>query len=411
MRVDIVMPHMGQSMEEGRVIRWLKPVGASVARGEAIAEIETDKAVMDLESTASGTLREWHVAEGETAATGSVLAVIDDGQVAQSAAPTSAGAEASASPSGDRIPEGAPPVVAGSPPVRSASTRDQASPSVTSSPLARTLAAAAGIELSDVPGSGPNGRIVKEDVEAWLASKSGADDVASSPRPAPADIEPMERSKIQLATARLMTTSKRTAPHFYVSSEIRMDAALAYRGSGTGAEAGISVNALILKAAAASLGAFPHLNATILDDELRLHRRIDLSIAVAVADGLVAPVVRDCATMSLVTLAAAARQAIDRAREGRLSREDIEGGTFTVSNLGMYGVSQFGAIINPPQVAILAVGEVRRVAGFDDDDRVVPMHVLTATVSADHRATDGAEVARFLQAFREAMADPENNAR
>ena len=398
MRVEIVMPHMGQSMEEGRVIRWLKPVGAAVVRGEAIAEIETDKAVMDLESTASGTLRAWLVAEGDLASTGSVLAVLDDD------APEVADPVAD-DPRELPGPASAPPASA-----LSGSTLDARSRSVTASPLARRLAVTAGVDIADVPGSGPGGRIVKEDVEAWLTA-SGRDGAASSPGPTSADVQPMERSRVQVATARAMTISKRTAPHFYVAAEIPMDAAVAFRASDAGAQAGITINDVILKAVASSLGAFPHLNATIVDDEVRLHRRIDLAIAVAVADGLVAPVIRDCATMPLADLATAAREAIERARRGHLKADDVEGGTFTVTNLGMFGVSQFQAIINPPQVAILAVGEVRRVATFDAEGQIVPMRILTATVSADHRATDGAEVARFLQAFRGVLADPESLAR
>ncbi len=268
---------------------------------------------------------------------------------------------------------------------------------INASPVAKRLAAEHSIDLIQVKGTGPAGRIVKKDIEAWLEARQ-----LSAQTPVERGVVTrVPLTKIKQAIARRMTESKKTAPHFYVSMDIEMSRALALRDSLNKArEQEVSINALILRATTLALLQYPDLNATFAVDELELHPNINLALAVAFDEGLITPVIHHCESLSLADLALATKGVIERARARRLRPEDLEGGTFTVSNLGMFGVKNFEAILNPPQAAILAVGSVRRVPVFDAHDRVVPAQLLTATVSADHRVTDGAEVARFLQELK-----------
>ncbi|MBN1316959.1 MAG: 2-oxo acid dehydrogenase subunit E2, partial [Anaerolineales bacterium] len=237
--------------------------------------------------------------------------------------------------------------------------------------------------------------IGKEDVEAWPEDREPIQDEARPDAP-----ERIQLTKIKMVTARRMSESKQTAPHFYITADIELDRALALREWYKNQGQEISINDLILKATAIALMRFPSLNAAFIDDEIHQYSNIDLAMAVALDDGLITPVIHHCESLSLVEIAQASRGIIDRARAGRLNQNDLTGGTFTVSNLGMYGVKQFEAIINPPQAAILAVGAVRRMPVYDAQDQLVPRQVITATISADHRVTDGAQVARFLQQVR-----------
>ncbi len=389
MRKEVTMPRMGQSMDEGRVLRWFKEVGAEVKRGEAIAEIETDKAVVEVEAFVTGTLVEIVVAEGELVPIGTVIAFIDDGRPEPEPTPalsTTAPPEPSESP--------APSAAAGQ------EVRAPRGERINVSPVARRLAEEHGIDLAQVKGTGPGGRIGKADVEAYLAQRES---VPTTPEAEGVKRVPL--SKIRQTTAHRMTESKATAPHFYVSIDIEMSRALALRDSLKARGQEVSINDLILKATTLALAGYPNLNATFAGDELHLYPHINLAVAVALDEGLITPVIHNCESLSLAELAAAAKEVIERARMGRLRPEDLDGGTFTVSNLGAFGVKHFEAILNPPQAAILAVGTVRRVPAFDAHDRVIPAQLLTATVSADHRVTDGAEVARFLQKLKDILED------
>jgi pyruvate dehydrogenase E2 component (dihydrolipoamide acetyltransferase) len=382
MRKEVTMPRMGQSMDEGRVLHWLKEMGSEVKRGEVIAEIETDKAVVEMEAFVTGRLVEIVVPEGELVPTGTVIAYIDDGRPEPE--------PASSTPTSAKLPETvAPPaIVEGAKPTQRAER-------INASPVAKRLAEEHGIDLAQVKGTGPDGRIGKADVEAWLEVQRK--DVPTS---VPEEIKRVSLSKIKQTTARRMQGSKTTAPHFYVSMDIEMSQALALRDWLKARGRQVSINDLILKATALALTKYPHLNATFAGDELNVHPHVNLAVAVDLDDGLITPVIHHCESRSLAEIATAAKQLVERARSGRLRPDDLEGGTFTVSNLGMFGVKHFEAIINPPQAAILTAGAVRRVPVFDTSDRVVPAQLLTATVSADHRVTDGAEVARFLQELK-----------
>ena len=388
------MPRMGQSMDEGRVLRWLKDIGEEVKRGGIIAEIETDKAGVEMESFVTGTVVEVIVPSGETVRIGTVIAIVDDGRPEPEAASVPEAAPSISAP----LQPAAPPTPV---PATETGSRTPRGERVDASPVAKRLAREHGIDLSQVKGTGPGGRIVKEDIEVWLAAQR-----ESTPMPTEAaGVRRVALTRIKQTTARRMAESKATVPHFYISVDIEMSQALALRDSLQARGWEISVNDLVLKATALALTRYPTLNATFAGNELHVHPHINLAIAVALDEGLITPVVHNCESLSLTELAAAAKGVIERGRHGRVRPEDLEGGTFTVSNLGMFGVKHFEAIVNPTQAAILAVGEVRRVPTFDAYDRVVPAQLLAATVSADHRVTDGAEVARFLQELKGLLED------
>jgi pyruvate dehydrogenase E2 component (dihydrolipoamide acetyltransferase) len=430
MRKEVTMPRMGQSMDEGRVLRWLKEPGAEVKRGESIAEIETDKTVVEMEAFVAGTLVEIVVAEGELVPTGTVIAYIDDGRPeSEPVASTPTPAKPAEPPPSARVeaekPVRAVPRTTASPVARRladeygidltqvkgtgpgrrigkadverrlAQCEAERPARVDASPVAKRLADEHGVDLTQVKGTGPGGRIVKADVEAWLEAQ-GQD----IPTPGAEAVTDVPLSKIKQTIARRMTESKTTAPHFYVSMDIEMSQALALRDWLKARGQHVSINDLILKATALALTQYPNLNSTFAGEELHLHPHINLAVAVALDEGLITPVIHNAANLSLVEIAAVAKEVAERARAGHLRPEDLEGGTFTVSNLGMFGVKHFEAIVNPPQAAILTAGVVRRVPLFDACDRVVPAQLLTAIVSADHRVTDGAEVANFLQELK-----------
>jgi pyruvate dehydrogenase E2 component (dihydrolipoamide acetyltransferase) len=429
MRVEVIMPRLGQSMEEGRIVSWLKPIGAKVSRGEVIAEIETDKATVDLESLISGTLVEIIIAEGETIPTGTSIALIDDGLPESETIPGTSPKKQLIPDSEERI--NASPVarrlaeehgidlklVQASDPNRFISKADIeaylaqheagkreaeiVSSRVNVSPVARQMAVEHNIDVNQISGSGPAGRIVRADVEAWLAAHK------TEPHDKHEDEEfkRIPLPKIKQTTARRMSESKASVPHFYASIDIELSRSLVLRDSLKSRNIDVSINDLILRATALALVKYPNLNATFANNELHVFPHINLAVAVALEDGLITPVIRHCESLSLAELAKAARTVIDRARTGHLRPEDLEDGTFTVSNLGMFGVKNFQAIVNPPQAAILAVGVLRRIPVFDTFDRLVPAQMITASVSADHRVTDGAEVSRFLQELKRLLED------
>jgi pyruvate dehydrogenase E2 component (dihydrolipoamide acetyltransferase) len=431
MASQIVMPKMSETMEEGVVVKWLKREGDRVATGDALAEIETDKALLELEATAPGVLRQILAQEESKVSVGQLIAVI--GAEDEDISPLVAG---SATPSSQT-----PPALTGAPAATPAATPVMASPAVTSatrheaaareridaSPLARRMAEEAGIDIAHVRGTGPGGRVVKRDIEAFLAqprsqpSQQPTPPTAPSPAAAPtphdeaAQFGPgalkyveQELNMMRKTIARRMTLSKTTAPHFYLTTEIDMARAISLRQSLNELavdDARISFNDMIVKAVANALRQFPRLNVSYADDKLRQHQRVHISMAVAIDEGLITPVIRDCDRKSLGEIARESKELTERARARRLKPEEYTGGTFSISNLGMYDVEDFGAIINPPEAGILAVGAIKERAVVADGQLGVGQRVKL-TLSCDHRAVDGATAAQFLQIVKRLLEHP-----
>jgi len=401
---EVIMPKMGDAMEEGKVLKWKKRPGDPVAKGEAIAEIETDKVNVDIEAEDSGVLLSILVPEGQSVAVGTNIAVI--GAPGQQVSPPRAPSPGPATKAATPTPTPSAPARPSGPPV----TRADAGDRVKASPLARNLAAEHGIDLATVRGTGPDGRITKEDIEAL---------VATAPRPAPAatappagaegDFDAIPLTKMRQTIAKRMSQSKQQAAHFYVTVEVDMDAGLRARQQLNAAQTGgkVSVNDLVVKAAALALRKFPNLNSALIDGTIRRYRRINVAIAVALPEGLIAPVVHDTDQLPLAELAGKIHDLGERGRAGHLHPEDYNGGTFTVSNLGMFGdVDAFIAIINPPQTAILAVGKALPRAVVRSG-QIVAATTMKLTLSADHRVTDGAEAAQYLQEVKRLLETPD----
>lgn len=412
---DVIMPKMGDAMTEGKVIRWIKQAGAAVKKGEAVAEIETDKVNVDLEAEWDGTLAKILVNAGEMAAVGAPIAIItrpgepeasahDDAKTAErsSAAPTQV--QTSSPPAA--VAEAA----SASGPAARAAGADRANV-VRASPLARKLAEQHGIALAAIKGTGPDGRVVKEDVEAMLEAARGKTPSSAAPAAAPAptvEARDVPLSRMRQTIARRMTDSKQHIPHIYLTVSIVMDAALALRkqlNETLDDARKVSVNDLVVKATALALVRFPNLNASFGDAAVRQHGVVNINVAVALPDGLVSPTIYQCDTRPLWDIAMDTKAAAERARTGRLRAEDLTGGTFTISNLGMFGIDVFSAIITPPQAAALAVAAAKPQAAVANG-QVTVATIMQVTASADHRVTDGAEVAQFLNEVRRLLEQP-----
>jgi pyruvate dehydrogenase E2 component (dihydrolipoamide acetyltransferase) len=400
MPVDIVMPRLSDTMTEGTVARWLKKPGDHVAKGEVLAEIETDKALMQYESFEEGTLGEIKVKDGETVPLGETIAVLykagESGQAARGDEQRSVQSK----------PEPVEPPRAESPAGWGA--RPAAGGRVRASPLARRLAAERGIDLGQIKGTGPGGRILRADVEeAQPSAPSRAAEAAPTPAPsAEGELTPLTR--MQAVIARRMVESKSQVPHFYVTMAIDMTAAMRLRAESNaylGKEAGISVNDLFIKAAALALRKFPDFNASYTEQGIQRHAEINIGNAVALPRGLVVPVIRNADRKTLPQIAAESRALAEKARSGGLALADYEGGTFSISNLGMLGVEEFSAIVNPPQVAILAVGAAAE-EPVVRDGQIVPGFRCRVTLSADHRVVYGWDAGQFLQELRKLLEQP-----
>lgn len=415
------MPKMGDAMTEGKILRWMKRPGDAVAPGEPIVEIETDKVNVELPAEEAGTLLEVLAQEGQSVPVGHPIAVI--GRPGEPPGTATARATPGAEPA---APPPATPAEAPTP----APARVPAEERIKASPLARRLAREHGVDLAAISGTGPEGRITKEDIEAYLARRAAAAPAAPgapaapappgtqvSPPAAPAPpavrpAPPLRTEEVPLGrprrtVAQRMVEAKGPVPHFYVTVEIRMDAALDLRRQLNAAlgEKVVSVNDLVVKAAALALRAFPNLNASYRGETVLRYGEVHVGVAVDRPEGLIVPVIRHADRKGLVAIAREARDLAERARTGRLRPEELEGGTFTVSNLGMFEVEAFAAIINPPQAAILAVGTALARAVVDGG-QVRAAHVMKATLSADHRVTDGAEAARYLAELRRLLETP-----
>jgi len=398
---EVVMPQMGADMQEGTILRWLKREGDAVRRGEIIAEIETDKANVEIEAYESGVLRRILLPEGTTVPVGQVIAVIaapeDDISRCEAGPAPAVAATAEGPQPAVAVPKG--PAAAEAPPAKAGR--------VHASPAARRLAEELGVDLSRVQGTGPDGRILRRDIEeAAKAPIAEAAPLAAAPPAAPVVAPAM--SRMRQAIARRMTQSKREAPHYYLTMDIDMTEAERLRrqlNETAEGEAHISVNDVIVKAVARALRRHPIFNSWFVDGQVQRQEALNIGVAVALEEGLIAPAILDCGQKSLADIARASRDLAERARSGVLKAEEYTGATFTVSNLGMYGVEALIAIIPPPQTAILGVGAVREAPAVQDGEIVVRERMKVA-LSADHRVTDGALGARFLADLRNLLENP-----
>ena len=404
MATNIVMPQMGYDMREGTVVKWHKSEGEEVARGEVIADIETDKATVEFEAYTSGVLRRILADEGVAIPVGELIAIIAgaDEVIDELLADLPAGSQAE--PPGAEAP-GPESVV---PPAQAeAVTTPQAVAApppgdggrLRVSPIARRLAQERGIDLALIAGTGPGGRIVEKDVLEFSPAASMG---AALPG------ERVDLSRMRQAIARVTIDSKREAPHFYVTAEVDMGKAMSLRrdlNDALPAENRVSVNDMILKACAIVLGQYPKFNGSFQGDHLRLNSSINIGIAIALEAGLIVPGISNCQDKSLRELAAASKDLIARANSGTLRNEEYSGTTFSVSNLGMFDVDSFAAIIFPPHAAVLAVGTVKSQPVVREGELAVGQ-VMKATLSTDHRVADGAEAARFLVEVKKLLESP-----
>lgn len=432
MATAILMPALSPTMTEGKLAQWLKAEGDVVAAGDVLAEIETDKATMEVEAVDEGVLAKIVVPGGtEGVAVNAVIAVLaDEGEDAAgvdvdalSTLPSPAPSAAPASAS-EPTPASAPapaPVAAPTPapiPLPTPAPTPAPATRVFASPLARRLAGDAGIDLTAVAGSGPRGRIVKKDVEAAIAAgpvpAAVAPAIATGPTPAPAGDLPgmpgydaIPHSMMRKTIARRLTESKQTAPHFYLTVDCRIDELLDLRKklNANANDYKLSVNDLIIRAAALALKEVPEANASWLEDAVRMWHTVDISVAVAIDGGLITPIIRGAEGKGLKAISSEMKDLAERARIGKLAPEEYQGGTFSISNLGMFGIKEFSAVINPPQGAILAVGagEPRPVVV---DGALAVGTVMTCTLSVDHRVVDGAVGAAFMQVFKGLIEEP-----
>ncbi len=431
MSIEIFMPALSPTMETGTLAKWLVAEGDNVESGDVIAEIETDKATMEVESIDDGTIAKILVAEGtDEVPVGQIIAIMaEEGEDASAIDVSAPSAAPKTAPVPDAGQETASPVApvdqAPAPAQAAASSSVTTGDRVKASPLAKRIAKQSGVDIAAISGTGPHGRIVKRDVEATLAGDGAvAASAPATPSPSapatavetnvygPHDDIPFREEKLKnmrKTIAKRLTESKTTVPHFYLTVDIELDNLLTLRKelNTKGADDGIkvSVNDFVIRASALALKKVPAANVQFGGDKMYWYERADISVAVAIEGGLVTPVVRGADSKGLGEIAADMKDLAGRARDGKLMPEDYAGGTFSISNLGMFGIKEFSAVINPPQGAILAVGagEQRPVIR---DGAVAAATVMSCTLSCDHRAIDGAVGAEFLKAFKGFMQDP-----
>jgi pyruvate dehydrogenase E2 component (dihydrolipoamide acetyltransferase) len=443
---DVVMPRLSDSMEEGTILQWLKQVGEDVAVGDELVEIETDKANMAYEADVAGTLSEILVGEGETVPIGTPIARV--GETAESSTASTAGpGTTSGGPAGGRTasvlgpPESAPPAEETEEPKPSqpaqAPSRDGRTKA---SPVARRMARESGIDLHQLHGSGPGGRIIRADVERAASAPGGEGGVPLEPAdtqsgepigealvgargtpPSPPGAQPPspetakgmvsyeDPSKLQATVARRMAESKATAPHFYLEAEVDMsrlvEARAQIKGSAGEGDVVPSFNDMIVKACALALREHPRANGAYRDGRFELYSRVNVGIAVAANDALVVPTIFDADTKVLRQIAAEARALAHKVRDGQITPPELSGATFTVSNLGMFGIDSFAAVINPPQVAILAVGAITE-RPIVREGAISTAHLMRVNLACDHRILYGAQAAEFLARIRALLEEP-----
>ncbi len=429
MPIKILMPALSPTMTEGTLAKWLLQEGAQVASGDVLAEIETDKATMEFEAVDEGTLAKIVVPEGtQGVAVNQVIAVLleegeDVSAVEEVLAGTSSAPPPAAEPVSAEAPVASPPSTAASTP---APARSNGQGRLFASPLARRMASQAGLDLAQLTGSGPQGRIVKRDIEQALASGLPAKIAAPGPAPAvPALVQPSgpgpraladllgvtyrlePLTNIRKTIARRLTEAKQTVPHFYLTVDCEIDELLKIRKQLNARDEGfkLSVNDFIIRAVALALKKVPAANASFSDEGLLYYEHADIAVAVATPNGLITPVVRAAESKGLAAISAEMKDLAARARDGKLKPEEYQGGGFSLSNLGMYGIKEFAAIINPPQGCILAVGAGEQRPVVKNGNLAVAT-VMSATLSVDHRVVDGALGAEFLAAFKSLIQDP-----
>ena len=415
----LTMPRMSDTMEEGNIVGWLKNVGDAVEPGDVLAEVETDKATMELESPYEGVLLYIGIKEGTVPIDG-VLAVIgeegEDFKAALKEAENSAPAKEevqSESKSNDTKPEPVKvePVVKKEVPVEAApvakvskaSKADSTQEKIKASPLAKSMAEKAGLSLAGVSGSGDGGRIIKRDIEAALSSGLGGGVAIAPTGP---EYEDVAISQMRKTIARRLGESKFDAPHFYLTSEINMKNMVEARKQiNEESPVRISFNDLVVKACALALRKHPAVNSSWLGDKIRFNNRINIGVAVAVQDGLLVPVIRNADFKSLAQIKTEIKDLAGKAKEKKLSLDEMQGNTFTISNLGMFDVDEFTAIINPPDACILAVGSIVE-KPIVEEGNIVVGHMMKVTLSCDHRVVDGASGAAFLQTVKGILENP-----
>lgn len=433
---EVTMPRLSDTMTEGTISRWMKKPGDQVEKGDVLAEIETDKATMELEAYERGTLQQILVQEGNVVPIGQTIALIGEGAASAEGTKAAAAAQqdASTSPPSAQEPSGdAPP---SAPTISPSAAADER---VKASPLARRVAEEYGVDLHQVEGSGPGGRIIRENVETFYQqhgtgtpAPSAAPSAAPSTTvaapstmaaptsvltgpPPPSGSTPTPLNRMRQAIAKRMTEAKHGMPHIYITSEIDMGEALTLRSqimhnNGAAHMIRISVNDMVIKAVAKALREYPAINSSFVIDEdgqpgIVEHEHVNMSVAVAVDDGLIVPVVRDADKKSIGTIAEEVKDLAIRAREGQIKQHELEGGTFTISNLGMFDVTSFSAVITPPQAGVLAVSSIRQVP-IVRDAGIVIADLMNVTLSVDHRVTDGAVAAKFLREIKHLMQSP-----
>ncbi len=450
---EVIMPKMGDAMEEGTLLKWLKSEGEEVSEGDPIAEIETDKVSMELEAEDSGTLAQLIAEEGQDVPVGEAIAFIQGegeevpeqgasggAQAEEEAEGSDEGGEAQAQTATET--EEQQPEAGEEPSGDGAQATVGTDGQVRASPIVRRLARENNLDLSRVEGSGPQGRIVERDVRAALESGEAptADGQAEQQADGQAEVEAsgevqpeqaeqqgfqpaqlpepsdapgtqlMEPTRMQRVIAERMTEAKQHIPHFYATVEVRMDAAMALRKQLNEQleEEGLklSVNDFVLKACAVALRNYPNLNALYTSKGVELHEKVDMAMAVALDAGLITPVIRDIASKGLAMISRESKDLAKRAREGGLTPEEYQGGTITVSNMGMFGVESFTAIINPPQAAIVAVSSIEQRPSYDEDGELVPGSFMKLTLSADHRIANGRDGAMYMSEVKKTLENP-----
>jgi len=441
MATQVIMPKLSPTMEEGQLSRWLKKEGDKVSMGEPLAEIDTDKATMEMQALGSGVLRKILIQEGESAPLGQLIAIIGEpdedisalaaqsasSQSAKATAPTGSTKESTEpEPGPPAVPEPSAPSVAvdasGNGSQKTAQPENSSSGRLIVSPLAARMAAESGIDLRSVSGSGPGGRIIKRDVEELINGKTTA---AAAPAPTrhlrAVEASPFQKSATAQASAyrdepssemrrtiaKRLVTSLGPVPHFFLTTEIEMDRAAEMRKgiNELDPELKISINDIIIKVAAAALVQHPQVNASFQDKVVRFYEHADIGVAVAIEEGLITPIVRAADQKSLSEIAAEVRDLAERARHRKLRPEEYLGASFSVSNLGMFGIDEFTAIINPPEAAILAIGAMSPKPVARNNELVI-RQMMRVTMSCDHRVVDGATGAKFLQTFKKILENP-----
>lgn len=439
----IRMPKMSDTMTEGTIVAWHKKEGDTVKSGDVLAEVETDKATMDLEAYEEGTLLYIGVKEGSAVAVDDIIAVVGekganfkvllDGGSGQQAATGEGGSATAQQNRNDGPPQAGVPASADTDLSYAGGAGDvsESNGRVKASPLAKRIAEDKGINLAQVHGTGPEGRIVKSDVESFVPGKAvpaaqpvapvaqptaaptpAAQPSAPAPAPTPAatsvggDYEDVPVSQMRKTIARRLSESLFTAPHFYLTMEINMDKAMALRGTVNGlSPVKVSFNDFVIKAAALALKQHPNVNSSWLGDKIRKYKYVNIGVAVAVDEGLLVPVVRNADQKTLSTISSEVKDLAGKAKDKKLQPKDWEGSTFSISNLGMFGIDEFTAIINPPDSCILAVGAIKQTVKFEGDV-AMPTNVMKVTLSCDHRVVDGATGAAFLQTVKQLLEDP-----